>query len=356
MTEDSREGTQPEPPSWVGLLTLMVHGTDPEPTLRGAIRSWSREPERHVAYGWTAFAGDARPVLAGHRGGRAPQPDPASDEPAGGAPDEVPSIRVWRDGKRLRIEEPDGSVNLIVGEDTCWQFDREHDTPLASPARAVHYAGNGTELLTRRDPEAFTGTDFTRPTGPVGATTFLGRKAWTVELAPPSHKPHPIQLVIDAQTGIVLQQRNDGFGTVDEWTDFVVGNVLDPALFTWNGPARSEADLRAEHEAEHQADMARRRDWFTRHVTDQPLRVEVDLDALVHEYDEATGAFQARLGHHRIGMLARRPHSTEPWELGWGEVQHQWSTRRWDWALTFHDDTPTADSVEAFKRRLAATE
>lgn len=49
-----------------------------------------------------------------------------------------------------------------------------------------------------------------------------------VELAPPEHKAYPIQLVVEAQTGIVLEQRNEGFGTVDVWVEFVVGDVLDP--------------------------------------------------------------------------------------------------------------------------------
>jgi hypothetical protein len=330
----------PEPPSWVALLTLMVHAPDPEPTLRGAIRSWPGEDERAQAYGWTAFAGEPLPVFTGIR--------PTVDEQKAAAQ----PIRVWRDGQRLRIEEPDGTINLIVGDTTCWQFDRDHDAPLASSGTALRYAGSGTELLTRREPDAFTGDDFTRPTGPVGATTFLGRPAWTVELAPPPHKPHPLQLVVDAETGIVLQQRNDGFGTVDEWVEFVVGDHLDPALFSWDGPARSAEDQRAEMNAELAADEAQRRRWFTDNVTELPLRVELSFAVLVHEYDDTTGAFQASLGDGHIGMLARRPRSDEPWDLHWAETQHRWQTTRWDWALTFYQDQPTPDGIEALKRQL----
>jgi len=269
----------------------------------------------------------------------------------------VEPIRVWRDQHRLRIEEPDGRINLIVGDTTCWQFDRDHETPLASPRHALRYAGNGTELLTRRDPNEFTGHDFTRPTGPVAATTFLGRPAWSVELAPPEHKPHPLQLVVDAETGIVLQQRNDGFSTADEWVELVVGDSIDPALFTWDGPVRSAAGLQAEHEAEHQsehqADLQRRRRWFAEHVTSTPLRVELDLAVLVHVYDETSGAFEASLGERHLGSLARRPHSDEPWELHWHEAGHRWSTARWDWALSFPGDQPSKDSVERIKRHLS---
>ncbi|HZE48712.1 MAG TPA: hypothetical protein VE074_04070, partial [Jatrophihabitantaceae bacterium] len=194
-------------------------------------------------------------------------------------------------------------------------------------------------------------------TGPVGATTFLGRTAWTVELAPPRHKPHPIQLVVDSETGLVLQQRNDGFGSVDEWAEFVVGEPLDPALFTWVGPTRSAEDQHAERQARHDADLAARRQWFSDNVTRSPLRVEFAITPFIHEYDERTGSFQARLGEFRGGMLARRPRSSEPWDLGWSETQHRWSTARWDWALTFYgDQQPTASSVEALKQQLAETD
>jgi hypothetical protein len=253
----------------------------------------------------------------------------------------------------MRIEEPDGAVNLIAGDSTCWQFDREHEAPLTSPRTALHYFGSGTELLTRREAGDFLGDDFTRPTGPVGATTFLGRSAWTVEIAPPRHKPHPMQLVVDAETGIVLQRRNDAFGSVDEWAEFIVGEPLDPALFVWTGPTRSAADQRAENDARHDADMAARRRWFSDNVTPSPLRVEVTLTPLVHDYDEQTGSFHASLGATHDGALARRPSSDQPWYLGWSGVQHRWSVGRWDWALSFHGDQPTPGSIEALKRQLA---
>jgi hypothetical protein len=344
MPDDEPMDDVARPPSWVALLTLMVHAPDPEPTIRGAIRSWPGDDESAGYFGWTAMAGDPLPVFTGVR------PDSADPSAA------VPPIRVWRDGERMRIEEPDGAVNLIVGEDTCWQFDREHDIPIASPRTAVRYAGSGTELLTRREPAAFAGDDFTQPTGPVGATTFLGRPAWTVELAPPRHKPHPVQLVVDRDTGLVLQQRNDGFGSVDEWIEFVVGEALDPALFIWAGPTRSAEDQRAEWDAREDADLAARRQWFSDNVTGSALRVEVNLTPFVHEHDERTGAFQASLGEHHHGMLARRPRSSDPWDLRWSETQHRWSTARWDWALTFYDNPPTASSVETLKQQLADTD
>ena len=205
--------------------------------------------------------------------------------------------------------------------------------PLLSPRQALQFAGRGTGLLARREAQALLGDDFTRPTGSVGSTSFLGRPAWTVELAPPVHKPHPIQLVVDAETGIVLQQRNDGLGMVDEWTELVVGETFDAALFRWDGPVRSRQDGQVERRRQHEADLVRRRDWFEANVAGLPLLVELELSVLVHEWDEDTGAFQASLGESFLGSLARRPRSDMKWELGWSGNPQRWSDDRWDWAI-----------------------
>jgi hypothetical protein len=325
---------------WVQLLTLMVDGPDPEPTIRGAIRSFDGTDEGRGHFGFASSGGEPGPVFAGVRAGL------RDKQWALRAP-----IRVWRDGDRMRIEEPDGRPNLIVGDELCWQFDRDHDEPVSSPARVVRYAGGGTELLSRRDAQEFSGDDFTRPTGPVRETTFLGRRAWTVELAPPQHKPHPLQLVVDADTGIVLQQRNDGFGSVDEWVEFVLGEHLEPCLFSWDGPSRSHRDEQADRDAEHEADTARRRAWFEANVAALPIRLELDASTWVHEYDES-GAFQASIGASPLGMLARRPRSCTPWELGWSDVQHRWTDDTWDWALSLGAEKLAPDTLDAFKRQF----
>jgi hypothetical protein len=329
-------------PSWVHLLTLMVHGpgtgTDTEPTVRGAIRS--RPAPGHAAgFGWVGYAGHAPPVFTGMR----------HDVDLN-----APPLRVWRDGSKIRVEEPDGRPNVIVGDELCWRFDAEHDTPVVSTTAGVRYEGSGTHLLCRREPREFADFDFTRPTGPVGETTFLGRRAWTVELAPPRRKPHPMQLVVDAETGLVLQQRNDGFGSVDEWVEFVVGEHLDEHLFTWVGDARTDHDQQSALQAEHEADIARRRDWFVTNVAPAPIRVELGLQVHVHEYDDATGAFQASLGERHGGMLARRPRTDTAWELGWSDVTTHWSDDSWDWAVTVAPDSLSPHALEALKRQLGS--
>src|SRR5690349_2310405 len=91
---------------WVQLLTLLVHGPDPEPTIRGAISCWDGEELRAV--GWTRFDGEPEPVFAGS--GLAPGDDGST------------SMRVWRDGSRVRLSRPDGRPRLIVGAEFCWEF------------------------------------------------------------------------------------------------------------------------------------------------------------------------------------------------------------------------------------------
>jgi hypothetical protein len=150
----------------------------------------------------------------------------------------------------------------------------------------------------------------------------------------------------------VLQQRNDGFGTVTEWVELVVGEPLDPGLFTWTGPVRSAADEQAEWRAAHDRDMAERRRWFSDSVAPLPIAIELLADVDLHVYDDATGGFEASFGHG-FGSLARRPRSDEPWELHWERVQHRWSTPQWDWAVSMHYGELTPAGLESLRRQLS---
>ena len=299
------EPVSPSHPSWMELLVLMVHGPDPEPTLRGTISLGPGPEQRH---------------------------------------------RVWRDGARWRVESLDGEVQLIAGDETVWRFEPGSDRPLALPRRPDRAHEARVDLLVRREPHSFLGEDFTRPIGPIGSTTCLDRPAWTVELAPPPHKPGPLQVVVDAATGIVLRQGNDGGGVVQEWTEIVTGEPVDPALFTWTGPTEALRDRLAADDDARQAAADRDREWFARHVTDQPLTIEIAVDVMLLQHDSATGAFEASLG--TVGALARRPRSDEPWDPGWSEIHTRWSTDRWDWALTFFDGAPTTSGLSAIRRSL----
>lgn len=341
--------TTPAALSWVGLLTLMVDG--PDLPVRGVISSREGADDSQHYFGWTAFAGEPLPVLAGFAS--AVDAEACAERPEEPHTPEEPELtRVWRSGRRVRLERPDGRPTLIVGDERCWRFRGDDPVPVESLSRVVIYQGSGTQLLRRREAGEFTGDDFT--TGPVGETTFLNRPAYTVELAPPAHKPFPIQLVVDRETGLVLQQRTDGFGSVDEWTEFVVGEDAKDLLFHWDGPTRAEADERAEHEREWQADLAERVDWFSGNVAALPLRLELNVSVLVHVH-EPDGSFEASLGESGLGSLARRPSSEQDWKLGWSTVQHRWSADGWDWALSIHDDQLTEEGLTRLKQALSRT-
>ena len=158
-----------EIPSWSVLVSLMVHGPDVEPTVRGSIRSIDGTDESRGDFAFSHPEGDPDPIFAASGTG--------SRSEVGAS-----LLRVWRDGRHVRVEESDGAPNLIVGDGASWSFDRVHDQPLESLRAEVRYGYRGTGLLWRREAEGFLGRDFTQPTGPVGSTTFLGRQAWTVEL------------------------------------------------------------------------------------------------------------------------------------------------------------------------------
>lgn len=300
--------------SWIGLLTLMVHGPESgaEPTLRGMVRTSD-----------------------GH--------------------DASPPMRVWRDGGKLRVEAPDGSLELITDGTMVWSFRRGQEAPLTFPYNSDRIGFPGKSVVVRRDVPTWLGDDFTRPTGPARATRFLDRPAWEVELAPPQHKPHALQLVVDAETGNLLQQRQDAVGSVREWTELVIGEPMEASLFTWSGPLRLERDDRLAHRAEQEAVNARARDWFTAHVAALPLPVHVLASVRVHTHDPATGAFEASIEAGGLGTLARRPRSTEPWDLQWHEVQHRWSDDRWDWALSVYDTTFGDDGLAVLRQHLSGT-
>jgi hypothetical protein len=134
---------------------------------------------------------------------------------------------------RLRVGRTDGTTCFIWGSDYTWTW--EADGAVTVGPRNYNRVGSVVSaLVTRRELDEWYGVDFTRPTGPPTARTFLDRPAWSVDLAPPARKghPYPVTMVIDAVTGMVLSQRNDGFASVTEWTSLEVGVELDDGRFT----------------------------------------------------------------------------------------------------------------------------
>ncbi len=249
-------------------------------------------------------------------------------------------VRSWRDGPCTRIETSTGEPMFITDGTTAWRFHEDEELPLRADARRIHYLGPGRELAVTRPSSDWVGDDYTRPTGPVVDTEFLGRRCWEVELAPPPRKPEPIQLVVDAESGAVLQQRNDAVGWSVSFVEVTIGAAVDPSLFIWDGPVRTNEAAQREMRARQDADRESRRRWFADNVTASPLRltVTVPIDvSWVHTFSD-DGGFVADLGEGSVsGALARRPRSDTDWDLRWSGRVHRWSTDAFDWAVTMHD-------------------
>jgi hypothetical protein len=311
--------------TWLELMLLIVYGPGgtggPDPAVRGVLRELRRAPA-----GWSIG-------------------DPF--------PDEAAALRVWQQGRAVRVESAEG-IPLLVGDaDTAWDFRDDPARPWKGPREPLwlHREAVG-PLLVRRDAHTFVSDDFTHPDGPPEATTYLGRPAWAVTLLPPPHKPFPAREVLDAETGRLLVHHVAEARYAHGWSEFVTGEELDPALFGWDGPVRDEADRVARDLAADRRKHQRRSSWFRTHVGPTDLSVQVPLAVdlslqYVHEYKPKSGAFHVSLGDPPMATLARRPRSDTPWR-GFTDV-HRWSCDQYDWALDFYDLEPDPATLEAVK-------
>ncbi|XVU30098.1 hypothetical protein ACQPZJ_24315 [Actinoplanes sp. CA-054009] len=115
--------------------------------------------------------------------------------------------RVEDDSGRLRFVADDAGYHTWTG-----------GAPRFHPRRPGyrHSGGlNSIDLIHPRDLAHPVDDDFTRPAGPVTETAFIGRRAWSVLLAAPPHKPHPVRQILDVETGVTLAYETpDGLALV----------------------------------------------------------------------------------------------------------------------------------------------
>ena len=142
---------------------------------------------------------------------------------------------VVRDGPRSRLSGTRGDPWLVSDGATTWE--RWDGTEMvASPYSGEHWHGDGSELACRRSREEVELFDFGTPIGPIERVRCLERDAWSFRFASPPHKPCDMRVVVDAETGLVLEQRFGDYA-VSRWTDFRVGEPAPDDLFVWDGPA-----------------------------------------------------------------------------------------------------------------------
>jgi hypothetical protein len=291
--------TAAESISWPELVLLMALGDGPEPSVSGVVHVREVHPDDS----------ETDVVLPG----------------VGPVRIEENRHRVAKRGNLVRREHLDGRPIAILGHDTklIWLDGAELPTAFRNAA----WGWDDQRVVQRRALSSWEGDDFTHPTGPVQATTMLGRSAWSVELAPPAHKPFPLTLVVDAETGVVLQERNDGFGSVAEWVEISFGPELPDEMFAWTGDSLEPRDRWADHERE----MASRREWLAaRGIGDPSLTVEAPLS--LHMWDDESGEFEAGVQFSLSASVVRRRRSDADWDTGnnWPH-EYRWSDREWDW-------------------------
>lgn len=151
-------------------------------------------------------------------------------------------------GAPIEIESLDGQVMFVSDGTTAWDFTADPDQPRCTELHHVHSPGAGRYLAITPRVEHWVGNDHSRPTGPVTDVEFLGRRCWSVDLAPRESRnlPKPsLRLVVDAETGAVLAQHSgDGIDGA-AYTDLRVGEHLELSLFTWDGPVTTDAESRS---------------------------------------------------------------------------------------------------------------
>jgi hypothetical protein len=267
---------------------------------------------------------------------------------------ETSVVEAFRDGRRTRLSGEDGEPWLISDGVTTWR--RGDDGMVASTYDGESWAGQGTELAARRTREDVDLFGFGTPIGPFEQIDYLTRPAWRFRFAAPSHKPFDMRVVVDDETGLVLEERF-GDHSMARWTTFQTDAPMTDDLFTWNGPTRTRSDLQADGRREHEQDMARRAAWFSDKITPMTLELAGEpVEVTLHDWDD-DGRFEASLDGSISGSLARRRRSETWWGLGWSDVTHKWSDETWDWALTIWDGddqgrTATQGHITAVRRWL----
>jgi hypothetical protein len=267
------------------------------------------------------------------------------------------TVRVHKSGSRYRVETLDGQLLFINGADRQWRFSPDGDMPVMITQEDDEGFGYGSYgyAIERPNPTRWRGDDFTTPTGPARPTSYLGRDAWEIELAPPPHKPAPIILTMDAATGMRMRWHSGRFGDVFRWTDIDHGVMHAEELFDWTGDYAWAAtfdddtpdDLREvierdRHERAEQLAALRMPDLQVE-LTAHPELGVVEDDGSAHLSYDLEGFI----------VVERRPHSDAPWDHGvFPGESIEWSEGDVDWYVRVLDGVGS-DQLAVIRAQLA---
>ncbi|OZE93062.1 hypothetical protein CH302_23475 [Rhodococcus sp. 15-2388-1-1a] len=246
-------------------------------------------------------------------------------------------VRLFRFGRKTRMESLDGKPLFIADGQKCWVFQAGHDDPIETNELNTRIHDPGRDLIVSRPVEHWARPGLTRPTRPIEKVEFIGRRCWTVELKTGS-RGLPMVLTIDTETGAVLRQQcEEGSG---EYVQCVVSNEVPDSTFSWTGPVRMARNVFAEDRARSIERSKSTMQWFHDNVSPQRLQATVLVDFTpteVRRDPEHPDSFEADF-EKGIGRLWRRTRSCEDWLLPVNWTAHYptpiraWSTDEFDWA------------------------
>jgi hypothetical protein len=247
-------------------------------------------------------------------------------------------LRVWRDGALVRTETAQARVLLLADEEWVWTFDDGESLPARSPRSALVFNGGWGPVLRRPRLATFLRGPLAAPVGEPRAGEFQGRATWAQSFA------EGAELVLDAASGWPLRSQ-DAAGQ-GEWTEFSVGPARPPQDFRWTGEVRPYVvplapDAQRQHR-EREERLAAGLVWYRENVGNPERTAQMGTQFTVrlgwlHELDETTGSFTARLeltdedgGHHlQMGRWPLGGAETERFFRGddvfrWRTTDHEW--------------------------------
>jgi hypothetical protein len=195
--------------------------------------------------------------------------------------------------------------------------------------------------IERPRPTHWRGDDFTTPTGPARRTTYLGRDAWEVELAPPPHKPAPSILTVDAATGMPMRWHNERFGDTFRWTEIERGVTHADDFFEWAGDYAWAAAFFDGDDAPGELREMIEREQRERAEQLAALRIpdlRIELTARPHLHVVEDGSAHLSYQFDGLVIVERRPHSDDPWDhepypgesIEWSDGDIDWYVRTAD--------------------------
>lgn len=249
---------------------------------------------------------------------------------------ESTTVRVFKRFGEYRIESLDGELLAARQHRSLFQPESGLTLPPWSAYLEDHIHIDHGHAIERRELFEWQGDDFgfTLPLGPARATEALGRAAWVVELAPPEDESSPALLTIDAATGLQLKMESREHGVLLEWLELEFLDALDDELFSCEELAVYAGSF-TEYFDEVPDDTRTRKDkkWLKKSGVGG-LRLRYDAPIDVHEFDTATGSFEATVDAEQLFNLDRRPRSEEAWPEHDGyDHEVRWSDGEWDLRL-----------------------